>query len=84
MDMKKNVATKVALTVLEKVRATDHWQDIKLKINWEELEQSIPVPNFDELLNETVMDDEAFTRMLDKLNKEIEVDITRLESSFLC
>ncbi len=27
MDMQKHVATKIALTVLDKVRATDHWQD---------------------------------------------------------
>lgn len=83
MDMEKNVATKIALTVIEKVKASDHWKDISLEIDWKELEQLIPEPNFDELLTEHLKDSESFTRMLDKLNEEVDAEIKRLESSLI-
>lgn len=83
MDMEKNVATKIALTVLEKVKASDHWQDINLEIDWKELDRLIPKPNFDELLTENLKDRETFTRMLDKLNEELDAEIKRFESSLM-
>lgn len=83
MDMQKHVATKIALTVLDKVRATDHWQDLNLEINWEELEHLIPEPNFDELMTGSLKDSESFNRLLDKLNEDVEAEIKRLESSLI-
>ena len=83
MDIEKNLATKIALTVLEKVRASDHWQDIDLEINWEELDQLIPEPNLDELMTGYLKDSESFTRMLNKLNQEVDAEIKRLENSLI-
>lgn len=83
MDIEKNLATKIALTVLEKVRASDNWQDIDLEINWEELDQLIPEPNLDELMTGYLKDSESFTRMLNKLNLEVDAEIKRLENSLI-
>lgn len=83
MDMEKNVATKIALTVLEKIKASDHWQDNNLEINWEELDHLIPEPNFDELMTAYLKDSESFNRMLDRLNEEVDAEIRRLESSLI-
>ncbi|EXC25578.1 hypothetical protein J520_3047 [Acinetobacter sp. 869535] len=82
MDMQKHVATKIALTVLEKVKASDHWQDINLEIDWQELNRLIPEPNMDEL-DAYLKDSESFNRMLDKLNEEVDAEIKRLESSLI-
>jgi|GEM_PF-5285769 len=83
MDIEKNLATKIALTVLEKVRASDNWPDIDLEINWEELDQLIPEPNLDELMTGYLKDSESFTRMLNKLNLEVDAEIKRLENSLI-
>lgn len=83
MDMQKHVATKIALTVLDKVRATDHWQDLNLEINWEELEHLIPEPNFDELMTRSLKDSESFNRLLDKLNEDVDAEIKKLEISLI-
>lgn len=83
MDIEKNLATKIALTVLEKVRASDNWPDIALEINWEELDQLIPEPNLDELMTGYLKDSESFTRMLNKLNLEVDAEIKRLENSLI-
>jgi hypothetical protein len=80
--MQKHVATKIALTVLEKVKASDHWQDINLEIDWQELNRLIPEPNMDEL-DAYLKDSESFNRMLDKLNEEVDAEIKRLESSLI-
>ena len=82
MDMQKHVATKIALTVLEKVKASDHWQDINLEIDWQELNRLIPEPNMDEL-DAYLKDSESFNRMLDKLNEDVDAEIKRLESSLI-
>jgi len=83
MDMQKHVATKIALTVLDKVRATDHWQDLNLEINWEELEHLISEPNFDELMTVSLKDSESFNLLLDKLNEDVDAEIKRLENSLI-
>ncbi len=71
------------MTVLEKVRASDNWPDIDLEINWEELDQLIPEPNLDELMTGYLKDSESFTRMLNKLNLEVDAEIKRLENSLI-
>lgn len=83
MDMQKHVATKIALTVLDKVRATDHWQDLNLEINWKELEHLIPEPNFDDLVTGYLKDSESFNRLLEKLNEDVDAEIKKFESSLI-
>lgn len=83
MDMEKRVATKIALTALAKAQTSDHFDKIQAEVDWKKLERLVPEDNLDELFEKHLKDSESFIQALDKLNKEVDAEIKRLESSLM-
>lgn len=85
MDVKTQVAMKIALKAFDKVKSSEKWDDlIGGEIEWKEVEKLMPYYDLDEMIKNLDISQEPLDRLINELNEKIDQEIAMLQKSEIC
>ena len=85
MDVKTQVAMKIALKAFEKVKSSEKWDDlIGGEIDWKEVEKLMPNYDLDEMIKHLDISQESLDQLINELNEKIDQEIAMLQQSEIC
>lgn len=82
MDVKTQVATKIALKVFDDVKSSEKWDDIFVgEFDWDEFERLMPKYDIDEMIKSLGINQKSIDQMIEELNDKVDHEVEMLQQS---
>ena len=82
MDVKTQVATKIALKVFDDVKSSEKWDDIFVgEFDCDEFEIFMPKYDLDEMIKSLGINQKSIDQMIEELNDKVDHEIEMLQQS---